>query len=97
MQRSRLIAIGVITVMLSFTTHAEQAQTSVTAESSRRARATTSRAVDVEGRAAIRRPAAGMTGTVQGTAWRGDTTPLPQARIRLRNIHTGRGPQRFGT
>jgi hypothetical protein len=34
--------------------------------------------------------AAGLTGTVIGTAWKGDTTPYPQARIRLRNVQTGR-------
>ena len=91
MQRSRLIALAVIAVMPSSTTHAGQAQNFGTPESGRRASVTTSRAIDVDDRAAIRRPAAGMTGTVQGTAWRGDTTPLPQARIRLRNLHTGRG------
>jgi hypothetical protein len=91
MQRSRLITIGVITVMLSSTTHAGRAQNSGTPESARHAKATTSRSIDGDDRAPIRRPAAGMTGTVQGTAWRGDTTPLPQARIRLRNIQTGRG------
>lgn len=36
-------------------------------------------------------PARVTTGTVAGTAWRGDTTPYPQARIRLRNVQTGRG------
>ena len=91
MQRSRLIAIGVITVMLSSTMHAGRVQNSGAPESGRRARATTSRSLDSDDRTAIRRPAAGMTGTVQGTAWRGDTTPIPQARIRLRNIQTGRG------
>jgi hypothetical protein len=30
------------------------------------------------------------TGVVIGTAWRGDTQPYPQPRIRLRNIATGR-------
>lgn len=34
------------------------------------------------------------TGTVVGTAWRGDTTPYPQARIRLRDVTTGRGAAR---
>jgi hypothetical protein len=29
-------------------------------------------------------------GLVIGTAWRGDTLPYPQARIRLRNVETGR-------
>jgi hypothetical protein len=92
MHRSRLIAIGVITVMVSSTTHAGRAQNSGTPESGRRANAAMPRSVDGDDRAAvIRRPGTGLTGTVQGTAWRGDTTPLPQARIRLRNIQTGRG------
>lgn len=30
------------------------------------------------------------TGTITGTAWKGETTPYPGARIRLRNLHTGR-------
>lgn len=30
------------------------------------------------------------TGTIAGTAWKGETTTYPQARIRLRNVHTGR-------
>jgi hypothetical protein len=30
------------------------------------------------------------TGSIVGTAWR-ETTPYPQARIRLRNVETGRG------
>jgi hypothetical protein len=34
------------------------------------------------------------TGTVVGTAWRGDTTPYAQARIRLRDVSTGRGVAR---
>jgi hypothetical protein len=29
-------------------------------------------------------------GTIIGTAWKGDTTPYPRARIRLRNVQTGR-------
>jgi hypothetical protein len=37
------------------------------------------------------------TGTILGTAWRGDTTPLPQARMRLRDVHTGRGIARTNT
>jgi hypothetical protein len=31
------------------------------------------------------------TGSVAGTAWKGDTTPFAHARIRLRNVHDGRG------
>jgi hypothetical protein len=31
------------------------------------------------------------TGTVVGAAWKGDTTPFPKARIRLRDVETGRG------
>jgi negative regulator of sigma E activity len=38
--------------------------------------------------------AAATTGVVIGTAWRGDTQPFPQARIRLRNVDTGRGVSR---
>ena len=34
------------------------------------------------------------TGTVVGTAWRADNTPLPRARIRLRNVRTGRSVAR---
>jgi hypothetical protein len=34
------------------------------------------------------------TGSIMGTAWRGETTPYPQARIRLRNVETGRGVSR---
>jgi hypothetical protein len=34
------------------------------------------------------------TGVVIGTAWKGDTLPYPQARIRLRNVDTGRGVAR---
>jgi hypothetical protein len=33
-------------------------------------------------------------GVVLGTAWKGDTLPYPQARIRLRNVETGRGAAR---
>jgi hypothetical protein len=29
--------------------------------------------------------------TVLGTAWKADNTPIPQARLRLRNVTTGRG------
>ena len=31
------------------------------------------------------------TGWIVGSAWKGDTTPFPQARIRLRNVRDGRG------
>jgi hypothetical protein len=31
------------------------------------------------------------TGWITGTAWKGETTPFPQARIRLRNVQDGRG------
>ena len=34
------------------------------------------------------------SGSVIGTAWKGDTTPYPQARIRLRNVETGRAVAR---
>jgi hypothetical protein len=33
-------------------------------------------------------------GAVIGTAWKGDTQPYPQARIRLRNVETGRAAAR---
>lgn len=33
-------------------------------------------------------------GAVIGTAWKGETTPYPQARIRLRNVETGRAVAR---
>ena len=33
-------------------------------------------------------------GAVIGTAWKGDTTPYPRARIRLRNVETGRAVAR---
>jgi hypothetical protein len=42
--------------------------------------------------AAIR--AATTTGVVIGAAWKGDTQPYPYARIRLRNVETGRGVAR---
>jgi hypothetical protein len=35
-------------------------------------------------------PTAMTSGVVIGTAWRGDTQPYPQPRIRLRNVATGR-------
>lgn len=34
------------------------------------------------------------TGTVVGTAWKGDTAPYAHARIRLRDVETGRGVAR---
>jgi hypothetical protein len=34
------------------------------------------------------------TGVVLGSAWKGDITPFPKARIRLRNVETGRGVAR---
>jgi hypothetical protein len=34
------------------------------------------------------------TGSIVGTAWKGETTPYPQARIRLRNVQNGRGVAR---
>jgi hypothetical protein len=45
----------------------------------------------------VRPPPAGApatAGSVIGTAWKGDTTPYPQARIRLRNVETGRAVAR---
>jgi hypothetical protein len=38
--------------------------------------------------------AASTVGVVLGTAWKGDTLPYPQARIRLRNVETGRSAAR---
>ncbi len=35
-----------------------------------------------------------VTGSIVGTAWKGETTPYPQARIRLRNVQNGRGVAR---
>lgn len=29
-------------------------------------------------------------GTIRGTAWKGDSTPLPGARVRVRDVETGR-------
>jgi hypothetical protein len=34
------------------------------------------------------------TGWVVGSAWKGDSTPYPKARIRLRNVVTGRAAAR---
>jgi hypothetical protein len=39
-------------------------------------------------------PAIATTGRVVGSAWKGDRTPYPHARIRLRNVQTGRGVAR---
>jgi hypothetical protein len=36
------------------------------------------------------RPPSLTTGWVVGAAWKGDSTPYPKARIRLRNVETGR-------
>lgn len=41
-------------------------------------------------RAATRAPLP-STGWVVGTAWKGETTPFAQARLRLRNVRDGRG------
>lgn len=41
--------------------------------------------------AAASRPVRMTTGWILGTAWKGDTTPYPQGRIRLRNVRDGRG------
>jgi hypothetical protein len=50
------------------------------------------------GRAGVKRSASAAavvtTGVILGTAWRGDTTPFPQPRIRLRNVENGRGVAR---
>jgi hypothetical protein len=78
MHRSRLTAVGVIAFLLSSTVHAGRAQ---------ELSATPAPAPDRAQSGVVR----SLTGTVVGTAWRGDTTPFPQARIRLRNITTGRG------
>jgi hypothetical protein len=41
-------------------------------------------------RLAVQGPTTSL-GVVIGTSWRGDTQPYPQARIRLRDVDTGRG------
>ena len=51
----------------------------------------TGRRVALKGTAAA---AVVTTGVILGTAWRGDTTPYPQPRIRLRNVENGRGVAR---
>lgn len=39
----------------------------------------------------VRASASAVVGTtILGTAWRADNTPIPQARVRLRNVTTGR-------
>ena len=54
-------------------------------------------AQDAGTRVAVTRTSAAAvvtTGVILGTAWRGDTTPYPQPRIRLRNVENGRGVAR---
>ena len=77
---SRALAAGAATVLIAMTTLAPAA----TAQTPQAARAhVTASSTPVV-----------TTGVVVGTAWRGDTTPYPQARIRLRNVETGRGVAR---
>jgi hypothetical protein len=76
MHRTRLTAVGAIALLLSSPVHVARAQE----PAARRGPSSTAAS-----------PAPVTTGTIVGTAWRGDTTPFPHARIRLRNITTGRG------
>jgi hypothetical protein len=76
MHRIRLTAVGTIALLLASPLHVARAQEPAARRSPSTAAAS---------------PAPVTTGTVVGTAWRGDTTPFPGARIRLRNINTGRG------
>jgi hypothetical protein len=62
----------------------------VTAASVAPAAQTPSHHPDRTGAAVIR----AVTGTVLGSAWKGDATAYPQARIRLRNVDSGRGVAR---
>jgi len=39
-------------------------------------------------------PSSLSTGSVVGAAWKGDSTPYPKARIRLRNVESGRAVAR---
>jgi hypothetical protein len=48
-----------------------------------------------EGRNAVHAaPAAASVGSITGAAWKTDTTPYALARLRLRNVDTGRGVAR---
>jgi hypothetical protein len=76
-------------MLSSFATLTPGAQQNAATPDQAAARTSAVRSADGERRPA--RPGEALTGWVLGTAWRGDTTPLPRARIRLRNIQTGRG------
>jgi hypothetical protein len=45
-------------------------------------------AAPLQSRAASARP--GATATVRGVAWDSDNSPIPKAKVRLRNTHSGR-------
>jgi len=45
-------------------------------------------AAPLQGRAASTRP--GPAATVRGVAWDSDNSPIPKAKVRLRNTHSGR-------
>jgi len=85
MNRAKSVRVGVATVMLI-----------VTATIQAGALQQASQPVAKAGRSGITGPRIG-TGTVVGTAWGGDTAPLPQALIRLRDVETGRGVARAVT
>lgn len=79
MHRARIVRIGVLALMLVPTAHVREA-------------------LSAQQQRAGQQPKASIetvsTGTIQGTAWRGDTTPYPHALIRLRDVETGRGVAR---
>jgi hypothetical protein len=81
MHRSGIVCVGFVLLVAAATRG--EAQTSTPAAPAARA-----------ARAAAVAPPRVTTGSVAGTAWRGDSTRYPQARIRLRNVQTGRGVAR---
>jgi hypothetical protein len=85
MNRASGFQVGVATLMLI-----------ATAAIQGRALPQPSQPVAKAGRSGITGPRTG-TGSVVGTAWGGDTAPLRQALIRLRDVETGRGVARAVT
>jgi hypothetical protein len=85
MNRARGVRVGIATIMLIATSAIQGG-----------ALPQASQPVAKAGRTGITGPRTG-TGTVVGTAWGGDTAPLPQALIRLRDVETGRGVARAVT